>query len=87
MKGGITEMKNIDYDGYLGPRMSRTMQLARVQNVLENELTAKQRRVLLGYYIEKKNMPQLAREYGVNKSTVCRTLQRAERRLRRYFKY
>lgn len=80
-------MKSIDYDGYQGPRMSRAMQLARVRNVLENELTAKQRRVLLGYYIEKKNMPQLAREYGVNKSTVCRTLQRAERRLRRYLKY
>ena len=40
-----------------------------------------------GYYLQKKNIPQLARERGVNKSTICRTLQRAERRLRRFLKY
>ena len=39
-------MKNIAYDGYCGPRMSRQMLLERVQNVIDNELTDKQRRVL-----------------------------------------
>ena len=80
-------MKNIDYDGYLGPRLSREAQMRRVRRVMEAELTETQRQVLIGYYLEKKNIPQLARERGVNKSTVCRTLQRAERRLRRFLKY
>ena len=31
--------------------------------------------------------PELAREFGVCKSTVCRTIQRAERRLRRCLRY
>ena len=80
-------MKNTDYDGYLGPRLSREAQMRRVRRVMEAELTETQRQVLIGYYLEKKNIPQLARERGVNKSTVCRTLQRAERRLRRFLKY
>lgn len=80
-------MKNIDYDGYLGPRLSRETQLRRIRRVMDAELTEKQRLVFDGYYLQKKNIPQLARERGVNKSTICRTLQRAERRLRRFLKY
>lgn len=55
--------------------------------MIENELTEKQRRAVLGYYVDKKTMPELAREFGVCKSTVCRTIQRAERRLRRCLRY
>ena len=77
MKGAITAMKNIDYDGYLGPRMTRDVQRRRLQHVLDNELTELQRRAVIGYYLEKKTMRELAQERGVNKSTVCRTLQRA----------
>ena len=80
-------MKSIDYEGYQGPRLSRQQQLLRMQRVITLELTEKQRQAVLGYYIEKKSMPQLAREFGVNKSTVCRTIQRAERRLRRCLRY
>ena len=43
MKGAITAMKNIDYDGYLGPRMTRDVQRKRLQHVMENELTELQR--------------------------------------------
>ncbi len=80
-------MKNIEYDGYLGPRLSREVQLRRIRRVMDAELTEKQRLAFDGYYLQKKNIPQLARERGVNKSTICRTLQRAERRLRRFLKY
>ena len=80
-------MKSIDYEGYQGPRLSRQQQLSRMQRVIALELTEKQRQAVLGYYVEKKSMPQLAREFGVNKSTVCRTIQRAERRLRRCLRY
>ena len=80
-------MKNTEYDGYLGPRLSRDLQLKRLQRVIDQELTALQRRTVEGYYLEKKSMSELAQERGVNRSTVCRTLQRAERRMRRCLRY
>ena len=80
-------MKSIDYDGYLGPRMSREKLLARLHHAMEEELSENQRRVLRGYYVEHRTIPELAREKGVNKSTICRTLQRAEAKLRRVLRY
>ncbi len=80
-------MKNILYDGYLGPRMSREMAMERVRRVIREELTDLQREVLVAYYFQEKNIPLIARERGVNKSSVCRTLRRAEEKLRRYLKY
>lgn len=80
-------MKNILYEGYLGPRLPREMQLKRVQRVIQEELTPLQREALLAYYFQEKTIAQIAQERGVNKSTVCRTLHRAEDKLRRYLKY
>ena len=59
-------MKAIGYEDYQGPRLTRQQQLQRMRRVIENELTEKQRRAVLGYYIERKNMPTLAREFGVH---------------------
>ena len=87
MKGVFGEMKNIGFEAYFGPRLDRATQIRRLRRVIDTELTEKQRSAVLGYYFEKKNIPQLAREYGVNKSTVCRTLQRAEKRIRLCLKY
>lgn len=80
-------MKNILYDGYLGPRLPKQVQLQRVQRVIQEELTPLQRQTLIAYYFCEKNIPQIAAERGVNKSTVCRTLKRAEDKLKRYLKY
>jgi len=80
-------VKNILYEGYLGPRLPREVQLKRVQEVIRQELTQHQREILVAYYFQEKNLPQIARERGVNKSTVCRTLHRAEKKLRNYLKY
>lgn len=80
-------MKNILYEGYLGPRLPREVQLKRVQRVIREELTALQRETLLLYYFEKMTIPQIALQRGVNKSTVSRTLRRAEDKLRRFLKY
>ena len=80
-------MKNILYEGYLGPRLPREMQLKRVQRVIREELTEMQRQTLLAYYFQEKSITEIAEERGVNKSTVCRTLHRAEEKLRRYLKY
>ena len=80
-------MRNILYDGYEGPRLPREYQLKRVQRVIREELTEMQRQTLLAYYFQEKSITEIAEERGVNKSTVCRTLHRAEEKLRRYLKY
>ncbi len=80
-------MKNILYEGYLGPRLPKQMQLQRVQRVIREELTPLQRETLTDYYFHRMTIPEIAAKRGVNKSTVSRTLHRAEERLRRYLKY
>ena len=79
-------MKNILYEGYLGPRLPRKVQLQRVRRVIEEELTPIQRQVLIAYYFQQMTIPQIAQDRGVYKSTVSRTLHRAENKLRRYLK-
>ncbi len=80
-------MRNIPYEDYLGPRLPPAVQLERVNRVIREELTEHQRQVLLAYYIQEQTIPQIARERGVNKSTVSRTLHRAEKKLRRFLRY
>ena len=80
-------MKNILYEGYLGTRLPREVQLKRVQRVIKEELTELQRQTLTAYYFHQQTIPQIAAERGVNKSTVSRTLRRAEERLRWYLRY
>ena len=80
-------MKNILYDGYLGPRLPRDVQLKRIQRAMEEELTPLQKQTLIAYYFQQQTIPQIARERGVQKSTVSRTLKRAEAKLRKFLKY
>lgn len=80
-------MRNILYEGYQGPRLPREVQLKRVQRVIQEELTQLQRETLLAYYFQELTLEQIAKDRGVNKSTVCRTLHRAEQKLRRFLKY
>ena len=80
-------MKNILYEGYQGIRLPKEVQLKRVQRVIREELTPLQREALLAYYFQELTLEQIAKERGVNKSTVCRTLRRAEEKLRRFLKY
>ena len=80
-------MRSILYEGYLGPRLPRDVQLKRVQRVIQEELTDLQRHALIAYYFQERTISEIAAERGVNKSTICRTLHRAEDKLRRYLKY
>ncbi len=65
----------------------RDAALQRVRTVMSGELTQWQRTVLQEIYFEGKTQTQVANKYGVNRSTVCRTLHRAETRLRRFLAY
>lgn len=80
-------MRNTDYNGYLGPYLPQSIQKKRVANVIAQELTPLQREALVGYYLHGKSITEMALERGVNKSTICRNLRRAETRLRRFLRY
>jgi len=72
---------------YSDVRLPRQVQLRRVERVIRDELTPSQREVLLAVYYGGKTQAQVAKERGVSRSTVCRTLHRAETRLRRFLRY
>ena len=87
MKGGTTAIKNIPFEAWENLRLPRQIQLRRVKAVIENELTPLQRETVLAYYFQQQTITQIAQERAVNKSTVCRTLHRAEERLRKCLTY
>ena len=59
----------------------------RMKSVIHEELTELQRYTVLAYYFENKTILQIAEERSVNKSTIFRTLKRAEDKLRRFLQY
>ena len=80
-------MRNILYDNEFGLELPRDIQIQRILRVMEEELTGKQRSYLSAYYFEELRPSQIARRYGVNRSTVIRTIRRAEARIRRHLFY
>ena len=56
-------MKNILYEGYLGPRLPREVQLKRVQRVMQEELTPLQRETLIAFYFQEQTLTQIAEMY------------------------
>ena len=61
--------------------------MVRLQQVIHRELTELQRYTVVAYYFAGQTMEEIARARNVNKSTVCRTLHRAEEKLRRFLLY
>ncbi len=62
-----------------------------LRDVIANELTPRQREMLVMRYYEGLSGNAIAGQLGVNPSTVCRTLRRAQERIRKsmrfYFDY
>lgn len=54
---------------------------------LNEDVTERQRTVLLMYYGEGKNMREIGEHLGIDKSTVSRTIKRGERRLLKCLRY
>lgn len=63
-------------------RLRRNLRQAR-----ERELTPRQRQLVDLYFDQGMNIPQIAEELGLNRSTVSRTLRRAKARLYRCLRY
>lgn len=81
-------MKNTHFDvmGW-GAKLPKDIQLKRMRQVIQEVLTPAQREVLVAYYFHHRSIPEIAREKGLHKSTVSRTLHRAEHNLRQQLKY
>ena len=56
-------------------------------HALRQDVTGKQREYMLLYYCRGMSMEAIARQTGVNKSTVSRTLKRGRQRLYRCLRY
>ncbi len=54
---------------------------------LREDVTEKQRQVLLMYYGQGMNMREIGEKLGVDKSTISRTIKRGEKRLQRCLRY
>lgn len=80
-------MKNTLFEGCLFRQIPREQQIKRMKHVIREELTELQRYTIQAYYFENKTLLQIAGERNVNKSTVCRTLKRAEDKIRRFLQY
>ncbi len=72
---------------YSDVRLPRDAQMRRMRAVMENELTPLQRDLLQAVYFENVSQAEIAARRGVSRSTVSRTLRRAELRLRRFLRY
>lgn len=58
-----------------------------VMVAIAEELTYAQKLYITAYFIDGLNMQEIGEKYGVNKSTVSRTIARGEKRLFRALRY
>ena len=80
-------MRNIRYDEDSGLDLPKEVQIRRMLRVMEQELTPIQRETLTLYYFQELSPAEIARIRGVYRSTVVRTIARAEKRMRRCLNY
>lgn len=66
------------------PDADRTHALKMMSTALREELTEKQRQYITAYYVNGKSMPEIGEMYGVNKSTVSRTISRSLRKIKKF---
>ncbi|MBE6838812.1 MAG: sigma-70 family RNA polymerase sigma factor [Ruminococcus sp.] len=67
-------------------RLRRIAKLALV-DIIKSELSEKQRKYIILYYYKGLKIDEIAKQSGVNKSTVSRTLSRARANIARRMKY
>lgn len=76
-------MKNTPFED----ATTRQQQMQRLQNIIRHGLTPLQRETLIAFYFQEQSISAIARQRKVQRSTVSRTLRRAERRLKQYSKF
>ncbi|MDE6849580.1 MAG: sigma-70 family RNA polymerase sigma factor [Ruminococcus sp.] len=58
-----------------------------LMEVIENELTPKQREVITDYYFNHINIPEIARKQGVSGAAVSAKIIAGKRRIQKFMKY
>ena len=58
-----------------------------MKKVVEEQLSTRQKQMIVLYYYKEMDMPEIAEMLGINVSTVSRTLNRAKQNLMKYLKY
>lgn len=58
-----------------------------VIDIMEEELTARQREAVENYYFKNMTVTEIAKQQGVNKSTVSRHLKRARIKIKKCLQY
>lgn len=66
---------------------ARSRLMRNLVRCIREEISPRQREMLLMYYVKGQNQREIAQEFGVNKSTVSRTIKRGEQRLRMCLRY
>lgn len=81
MKEGIIKVENMHYD----PLFERKRQV--LPTIIKEELTQRQRQVILLYYVHKQTDGQIANSLGITTASVKRLRRRAESRIAHYLRY
>ena len=58
-----------------------------IANVMQNELTDKQREYITAYYIEGKKQKEIAERYGICTATVSKSIKAGMRKLKKIGRY
>ncbi len=74
-------------DGGADNSEKHRMMIKIMRNIIENELSERQRQMIGLYYFERMNIPEIAAKLGVNRSTVSRTISRGRRNIMEKMKY
>ena len=82
MAGYIRELEDMD-----GDTDGHSKLLDNLVRCIREDVTPRQREVLLLYYFRGMRQIDIAQQLGVARSTVSRTIQRGERRLKRCLRY
>lgn len=63
------------------------MMIKILRDIVENELSERQRQMIGLYYYSRMSIPEIAEMLGVNRSTVSRTISRGRRNIMEKMKY
>ena len=58
-----------------------------LRKVVDEQLSERQKQYVMLYYYKRMKITQIAQMFGVNKSTVSRTINRARQNIKRYMQY
>ena len=80
-------MRSTRFEVHASIRLPTKVQQQRLHRVIREQLTPLQRYALTSYYFRELSISEIAKERRVNKSTISRTLKRAERKLQQFLQY